>query len=156
MWPDDIATHSLLLHAVRPAYLFHSLTDFGQAFGASENRNDFMQSYKQRHRNAAIGIAGMLSNTAVYWSAPKGKRPASVAVWAGMNAAALGLWFGGYLNQELMLRPRNHNAVYLTTCDAAQVVKDDDTCVVTQLEDQEPRAYPDKQVCCAHDMLYCY
>ena len=141
-----------------------------------ENRNDFMQSYTNRHRNAAIGMGFILSNTAIYWTAPKGKRPANVAVWAGMNAAALGLWYGGYLNPEIvsgddcylysvlvhrcvncrsltscvslqMLRPRNHNAVYLSTCEAAQVVKDNDLCVITQLEDQEPCAYPDKQVC---------
>ena len=49
-----------------------------------------------------------------------------------------------------MLRPRNHNAVYLSTCEAAQVVKDNDLCVITQLEDQEPCAYPDKQVRLLH------
>ena len=72
-------------------------------------------------------------------------------VWAGMNGISLALWYGGYLNPEIMLRPRNHNALYLSTCDAAKVIKNDDTCVVTQLEDdQEPVCYPDKQILRPH------
>ncbi len=49
-----------------------------------------------------------------------------------------------------MLRPRNHNEMYLPTCAAATLIKDYDTCVVTQLEDQEPRCYPDKQILRPH------
>lgn len=135
------------------AYIFHTLTDFSQAITQRENRNDFMQSYNNRHRNAAIGMSGIVANTLVYWTSPKGKRPAPVLVWAGMNGAALALWYGGYLNPEIMLRPRNHNTMYLSTCDAAKIVKDGDTGVVTQLEDQEPRYYPDKQILRPHMAL---
>ena len=46
------------------AYIFHTLTDFSQAIVQRENRNEFMQSYNNRHRNAAIGMSGILANTA--------------------------------------------------------------------------------------------
>ena len=50
-----------------------------------------------------------------------------------------------------MLRPRNHNAVFVTTCQAAKLLKDDETCVVTQLDPfQEPAAFPDKQILRPH------
>ena len=50
-----------------------------------------------------------------------------------------------------MLRPRNHNALYLSTCDAASIVKDDDMVIVTQLDSQtEPRCYPDWQILRPH------
>ena len=49
-----------------------------------------------------------------------------------------------------MLRPRNHNALYVSTCQAAKLLKDSDTCIVTQLDDQEPVCYPDQQILRPH------
>jgi hypothetical protein len=83
------------------AYMFHTLTDFSQAIVQREDRNEFMAAYNNRHERAAIGMAGIVSNAAIYWSNRKAIG-IPVYVATGLSAASLGLWYGGYLNPEIV------------------------------------------------------
>lgn len=40
--------------------------------------------------------------------------------------------------------------MYVSTCQATKILKPTDTCIVTQLEDEEPRAFPDDQITRPH------
>ena len=128
------------------AYIFHTLTDFSQAIIQRQDRNDFMASYKHRHEMAAVGMSGIVSNLAIFATTPKAQRPVPTLAMLIWNGVSLGLWYGGYLNPEIMLRPRNHNALYLKPSEASKIIKDSDICIITQLEDQPPKAFPDAQV----------
>ena len=83
------------------AYVIHTLTDFSQAIIQRTDRNDFMSSYRNRHKLAAVGMGGIVTNSILYWTQKKPRKP-HVAFWAGLNAVSLGLLYGGYLNPEIV------------------------------------------------------
>lgn len=53
-------------------------------------------------------------------------------LWGGINVASLGMLFLGFGNPELMMRSRNRNAMYVSTCTASKLMKPDEQCIVTK------------------------
>ena len=100
------------------AYIFHTLTDFSQAIIQRTDRNDFMSSYHNRHKLAAVGMGGIVTNSLLYWTQKKPRKP-HAAVWAGFNAVALGLWYGGYLNPEIVSRESKRTSDNSFTIDSS-------------------------------------
>lgn len=82
-------------------------------------------------------LAGVAVNTASYWFA---KPVSSPFVWAGVNTLSLGLLFMGYINNELMFRTRNKDALFVSTCAAAKILKPTETVIVTQLDSHTRRS----------------
>jgi hypothetical protein len=60
------------------------------------------------------------------------------------------MFFAGYTNPELMMRAHNRNAVFVTTCEASNILKPNNWAVVTRIGDQEPRCFPDAQIMRPH------
>lgn len=50
----------------------------------------------------------------------------------------------------LIYRPRNHNAVYVPNNKILDLLKREETVIVTQVGDDEPRAFPDSQILRPH------
>eukprot|EP00523_Entomoneis_sp_CCMP467_P011465 CAMPEP_0168724416 /NCGR_PEP_ID=MMETSP0724-20121128/3624_1 /TAXON_ID=265536 /ORGANISM="Amphiprora sp., Strain CCMP467" /LENGTH=489 /DNA_ID=CAMNT_0008771163 /DNA_START=20 /DNA_END=1489 /DNA_ORIENTATION=+ len=130
--------------------LFRDLTDFSQ-WVKKPSRNSVWKTYQQRHELAAVCMAGSTVNTLAYFLGSQSARPASPLIWVGINLSAMGLFFLGYFNNELMFRERNRNALFVSTCDAAKIMKDSETAIVTQLNDtEEPVCFPDHQITRPH------
>eukprot|EP01083_Nonionella_stella_P036075 98450_1 len=132
--------------------IFMDLTDFSQIVlpNPNKSRNDFLDTYAIRHQLAAGSITGSTINTALYFAKRKAFPRPTIFIWAGVNIISLGLLFAGYVNPELMMRPRNHNALYMSTQEAKALLNPQDTAVVTQIEQQSPKAYPDAQIMRPH------
>eukprot|EP01084_Bolivina_argentea_P166850 289648_1 len=132
--------------------IFMDLTDFSQIIlpNPNKSRNDFLDTYAIRHQLAASSIAGSTINTAAYFAKKRAFPRQFIFIWAGVNALSLGLLFAGYINPEFMMRPRNHNALYMSTEEAKKLLKPSDTAVITQIGTQSPRAYPDAQIMRPH------
>ena len=144
------------------AMIFKDLSDFSQWVNKPK-RNNLMKTYRIRHELATATVAGVAGNTLSYWyggmagamrmglPGPKG----GIALWAGINVASLGMLFLGYGNPELMMRSRNRNALYLTTCASQDLIKPNETVIVTkygkdQFGDDAYFAFPEQQISRPH------
>lgn len=129
--------------------LFRDLTDFSQ-WVSKPSRNDVWKTYRNRHELMKATVAGIGVNTLSYWLRKPRPVP-SPFIWVGVNTISLGLLFMGYINNELMFRTRNKDAMFVTTCQAAKILKPTDTCIVTQLDSQDdPVCFADSQIMRPH------
>lgn len=98
-----------------------------------------METWKIRHELASITIGSCLVNTAICFTTPGGfaklKLPGPYQgklLWGGISVASLSMLFMGYVNPELMMRSRNRNAMYVSTCTASKLMKPGEQCIVTK------------------------
>lgn len=129
--------------------IFRDLSDFSQ-FLYKPRRSPLMNTYLRRHEICVASVASTVANTAVYFSNPRAIGVPRMG-WAVINAASLGMLFAGYVNPELMMRARNRNALYVSTCQASKILNPNELVVVTRYgTDEEPKAYPDSQIMRPH------
>jgi len=108
--------------------IFRDLSDFSQ--WVSKPKRDLWK-LEERHELASITIGSCLLNTAICFTTPgitKLKLPGPYhgkLLWSSINVASLGMLFLGYFNPELMMRSRNRNAMYVSTCTASKLMKPD-------------------------------
>ena len=72
-------------------------------------------------------------------------KPRSFLVpWAAVNGLSLFLLYSGYVNPELMMRPRNKGATYVSTYDIKNYMKPNETVIVMA------KGFPDVQLLRPH------
>lgn len=126
-------------------WLFRDLADLSQ-WVLKADRHDIFETFRQRHKIAAASALSTAANSAIYFRSRCVPLPAYLA----LNGTTLLLLYSGYVNPELMMRPRNRDAVYVPASEALNLLKREETVIVTRLGTDEPRAYPDSQVLRPH------
>jgi hypothetical protein len=66
-----------------------------------------------------------------------------IAPWLAVNATYLFLRYGGCVNHELLMMPRNLCSVYVPSSKVLDHLKKDETVVVAKPPDEEAKAFPD-------------
>uniref|UniRef100_A0A0G4HAA7 DUF3179 domain-containing protein n=1 Tax=Chromera velia CCMP2878 TaxID=1169474 RepID=A0A0G4HAA7_9ALVE len=127
------------------AWLFRDLADLSQ-WVVKTDRSEVFSTFHHRHEIAATWLASSAANTAVFFRT----RCVSLPVWAVLNLGSFAMFFSGYVNPEIMMRPRNKNAVYVPAEQALELLDKEETVIVTQVGDAQPRAFPDSQVLRPH------
>ena len=79
-------------------------------------------------------------------------KPRSFLVpWAAVNGLSLFLLYSGYANPELMMRPRNKGATYVSTYDIKNYMKPNETVIVmNDPETGKAKGFPDVQLLRPH------
>eukprot|EP00567_Pseudictyota_dubia_P003611 CAMPEP_0197442028 /NCGR_PEP_ID=MMETSP1175-20131217/8135_1 /TAXON_ID=1003142 /ORGANISM="Triceratium dubium, Strain CCMP147" /LENGTH=441 /DNA_ID=CAMNT_0042972417 /DNA_START=130 /DNA_END=1455 /DNA_ORIENTATION=- len=126
-------------------WLFRDLADLSQ-WVLKTDRHDVFETFRLRHKIAITSAASAVVNSAIYFRTRCVPFPAYLAV----NGTSLLLLYSGYVNPELMMRPRNRDAVYVPSSEVLDLLKREETVIVTRLGSDEPRAYPDSQVLRPH------
>lgn len=126
-------------------WLFRDLADVSQ-WVLKADRHDVFETFRLRHRIAVGSAAAAVANSAIYFKT----RCIPFPTYAAVNGTYLFLLYSGYVNPELMMRPRNRNALYIPAANALNLLKREETVIVTRLEDGEPKAFPDSQVLRPH------
>ena len=92
----------------------------------------------------------MVVNTyATFFMRPKGRIP--TVAWGLANSVSAILLYSGYVNPEIMMRPRNTDAVFVPSSEVLKYLKRNETVIVTKgLEDGKVIAFPDTQVLRPH------
>eukprot|EP01083_Nonionella_stella_P036076 98451_1 len=127
------------------AWLFRDLADLSQ-WWLKTDRHDVFETFRNRHKIAVGSTAAAVVNSAIFFKT----RCVPMPAYAAINGTYLFMLFSGYINPEIMMRPRNHNALYMSTEEAKKLLKPSDTAVITQIGTQSPRAYPDAQIMRPH------
>mmetsp|Transcript_19525 Transcript_19525/g.43483 ORF Transcript_19525/g.43483 Transcript_19525/m.43483 type:complete len:443 (-) Transcript_19525:125-1453(-) len=126
-------------------WLFRDLADISQ-WVLKTDRHDVFETFRLRHRIAVGSAAAAVVNSAIFFKT----RCVPLPAYAALNGTYLFLLYSGYVNPELMMRPRNRNAIYVPASEALNVLKREETVIVTRIGDDTPRAFPDSQVLRPH------
>mmetsp|Transcript_29374 Transcript_29374/g.40561 ORF Transcript_29374/g.40561 Transcript_29374/m.40561 type:complete len:247 (+) Transcript_29374:2-742(+) len=126
-------------------WLFRDLADVSQ-WVLKADRNDVFETFRIRHKLAATTVASVAVNSLITFRT----RCVPIPAWAAVNGTTLFLFFSGYINPEIMMRPRNHNAIHVPSSDVLKLLKREETVIVTQVGQSHPRAYPDSQILRPH------
>mmetsp|Transcript_96395 Transcript_96395/g.267787 ORF Transcript_96395/g.267787 Transcript_96395/m.267787 type:complete len:438 (-) Transcript_96395:74-1387(-) len=126
-------------------YVFRDLADLSQ-WVLKVDRRDVFWTFQHRHQLAAVTVASLAANTIVAFRT----RCVPISLWAAVSACNIGMLFSGYINPMVMMRQRNHNAMYVPASEALGILKREETVIVTRVSNAEPRAFPDSQVLRPH------
>ena len=169
--------------------LFRDLADFSHWIH-KPNRDHVMQTFFHRHKVSQLfGISTLIHTTLMAVSTsssslvkPQGQAAGATtksfhllfgsssrrmqrlgtAMWAAGTVGSVTAWFLGYINPELMMRPRNHNALYVSAHQAVDTLGLDphQWCVVTEQQRSSsnkndnstfiPYCFPDAQIMRPH------
>lgn len=134
------------------------------------DRHDVFETFRLRHKIAAGCAAAAVANSAIFFKTRCVPTPA----YAALNGTFLFLFYSGYINPEVMMRwegeteccilvpnsviltdppkhrPRNHGALYVSANDALNLLKRDETVIVTRVGKDAPKAFPDSMMLRPH------
>ena len=128
------------------AWLFRDLADISQ-WWLKADRHDVFETFRLRHQIAVGSAFAATINSALFFKTRCVPTPA----YAAVNGTYLFLLYSGYVNPEIMMRPRNHNAIYVPSNQALDLLKREETVIVTQAsKDDAIKAFPDSQVLRPH------
>lgn len=128
------------------SWLFRDLADLSQ-WWLDTDRHGVFKTFEYRHKIAAVSLATAAGNNAIFYRTRCVPLPACVAG----NVTWLFLFYSGYINPELMMRPRNHNALYVSAPEALNLLKREETVIVTKISrDDKFRAFPNSQLLRPH------
>ena len=132
---------------VTSGLLFRDLADLSQWYLKCD-RNNVFWTFDHRHGLAAASLGGMAASTLATFV-----KPAAVpkSAWAVANGVSLFMLYSGYVNPELMMRPRNTGATYVSTHDIKNYMKPNETVIVMKdPESGDAKAFPDVQLLRPH------
>ena len=127
------------------AWLFRDLADISQWFLKCD-RQDVFETFRLRHKIAIGSAAAAVFNSAIFFKT----RCVPLPAYAAVNGTYLLLLYSGYVNPEIMMRPRNRNAIYIPAEDALDLLKREETVIVTRVGTDKHKAFPDSQVLRPH------
>lgn len=104
---------------VTSGMLFRDLADLSQ-WVLHADRQEIFETFANRHKLAALSVGSMMGNTFVKFKLPP-TTSVSVPIWAAVNGASLAMLYSGYINPELMMRPRNRNAMFVKAQDVGKL-----------------------------------
>lgn len=127
------------------AFLFRDLADLSQ-WVLKADRSDVFWTFQNKDVLAATAVASSAANTLISLRT----RCVPRKLWALVNVTSAGMLFSGFVNPSLMMRSRNHGAVYIPANTATDVLSPEETVVVTRLDGGKPCAFPDTQLLRPH------
>lgn len=133
---------------ISSAILFRDLADLSQWYLECD-RNNVYSTFTNRHKWAFATVGGMGMTTYATFRMPPGNAIPKAA-WAAVNGISLFCLYSGYMNPEIMMRPRNTDPLYVSSREIKQYMKPNETVIVTQMPGDKPRAFPDVQLLRPH------
>lgn len=130
------------------AYLFRDLADLSQ-WVLHVDRSEVFETFRNRHKLATFS-AGSIALNACATFVMKPKKAIPLPVWAAVNGASLLMLYSGYANPEIMMRPRNTNAVFVPSSNVLQHLQRNETVIVTRGLEGKVYAFPDTQILRPH------